>query len=113
MTIEAHMASDKYEKANVVKGPHVYKSIWTPVIGQELQVKPEYDNEHDKHAISVIMGDRTVGHLPQTISCDCATPLTPGVYWRPGVYNQNNAGPPGVYWRKYGTYIKFWQKIFL
>ena len=77
MKIEAHMASDKYEKASVVKEPHVYKSIWMPVICQELQVKPEDDNEHDKHAVSVIMGDRTVGHLPRTISCDCATPLTP------------------------------------
>ena len=47
MKIEAHMASDKYEKASVVKGHHVYKSIWTPVIGQELQFKPEDDNEHD------------------------------------------------------------------
>ena len=45
MKIEARMASDKYEKASVVKGHHVYKSIWTPVIGQELQVKPEDDNE--------------------------------------------------------------------
>ena len=56
---------------------YICKSIWTPVIGQELQVKPEDNNEHDKHAVSVIMDNRTVGHLPRTISCDCAMPLTP------------------------------------
>ena len=58
-----------------MKGHHVYKSIWTPVIGQELQVKPEDNNEHDKHTISVIMGDRTVGHLPRTTSRECAMKL--------------------------------------
>ena len=58
-----------YENASVVKDhDHIYKSIWTPVIGEELHTKLEEDNEHDKHAVAVILDDRTVGHLPCTIS---------------------------------------------
>ena len=51
-----------------MKGCHLYKSIWTPVIGQELLVKPEDDNKLDKHTVSVIMSDHTVGHIPHIIS---------------------------------------------
>ena len=58
----------KYEKVSVVKGCHLYKSIWMPVIGQELLVKPEDNNKLDKHTVSVIMSDHTVGHIPHTIS---------------------------------------------
>ena len=28
-----------YEKESVVRGHHVYKAIWTPVIGEELEVR--------------------------------------------------------------------------
>ena len=37
----------------VVRGHHVYKSIWTPVLGEELSVEPENGNEHDRYAMSV------------------------------------------------------------
>ena len=57
-----------YEKASVIKGHRVYKSIWMPVIGEELHTKLEKDIEHDKHAVAVILDDCTVGHLPYTIS---------------------------------------------
>ena len=33
-----------YEKESVVRGHHVYKAIWTPVIGDELEVRTEDDN---------------------------------------------------------------------
>ena len=49
------MASKKYEKVSVAPGQHVYKSVWTPVIGEELQVKLEEDNEQDEHAIAVFL----------------------------------------------------------
>ena len=57
-----------YEKSSVVKGHHVYKFVWTPVIGQELKTKLEEDNEHDKHAVAVLLDDQIVGHLPRSIS---------------------------------------------
>ena len=46
-----------YEKSSVVKGHHVYKFVWTPVIGQELKTKLEEHNEHDKHAVAVLLDD--------------------------------------------------------
>ena len=56
----------QYEKASVVKGHHIYKSVRTPVIGEELHTKLEKDNE--VHAVAVILDGSTVGHLPGTIS---------------------------------------------
>ena len=43
-----------YEKSSVVKGHHIYKFVWTPVIGEELQTKLEQNNEHDRHAVAVM-----------------------------------------------------------
>ena len=34
-----------YEKESVVRGHHVYKAIWTPVIGEELEVRTEDDSD--------------------------------------------------------------------
>lgn len=57
-----------YEKSSVVKGHHIYKFVWTPVIGEELQTKLEQNNEHDRHAVAVMRDDQIVGHLPRSIS---------------------------------------------
>ena len=37
------------EIQSTVRGHHIYKDIWTPVIGEELTVIPEENNEHDPH----------------------------------------------------------------
>ena len=58
----------RYEKVSVVKGHHIYKAVWTPVIGEELRTKLEKDNEHDEHAIAVILDGCTVGYLLRTVS---------------------------------------------
>ena len=31
---------------SVVRGHHVFKSVWTPSLGEVLSVKEEEDNEH-------------------------------------------------------------------
>ena len=64
----ASLGSDYYEKASVVKGHHIYKAIWTPVIGEELPAQAEDRNDHDEHAVAVTKGDCIVGHVPRTIS---------------------------------------------
>ena len=51
-----------------MEGHHIYKAVWTPVIGEELHTKLEKDNEHDEHTVAVILDGGTVGHLPRTIS---------------------------------------------
>ena len=44
----------------------IYKSIWTPIIGEKLVPEAQDDNEHDKHAVGVKDGC-VVGHLPRSI----------------------------------------------
>ena len=46
------MALASYEFLLVVRGHHVYKDIWTPVIDEELTIKKEDLNEHDRYALS-------------------------------------------------------------
>ena len=43
------------KETSVVRDQHVYtcKSIWTPVIGEELNLKCEESNEHDEYAVAV------------------------------------------------------------
>ena len=36
-------------KDSVVRGHHVYKTVWTPVIGGELNLEREESNEHDEY----------------------------------------------------------------
>ena len=53
-----------YEKESVVRGHHIYKikTVWTPVIGEELPVEREEDNQHDQHAVAVVKNGDIVGH---------------------------------------------------
>ena len=52
---------------SVVHGHHIYKDIWTSVIGEELTCRKEFGNIHDLHAVAVIRGGSVVGHVPRTI----------------------------------------------
>ena len=58
----------RYEKASVVKGHHIYKAVWTPVIGEGLHTQLEENNKHNEYTVVVILDGRTVGHLPGTVS---------------------------------------------
>ena len=59
---------------SVVCGHHIYKDIWTSVIGEELTCRKEFGNIHDLHAVAVIHGGSVVGHVPCTISMPCSVP---------------------------------------
>ena len=62
-------SDSSFEKASVIRGHHIYKSIWTPVVGEELALQREDGNDHDlKHGCSMKDGD-IVGHVPCSISC--------------------------------------------
>ena len=56
---------------SVVRGHHVYKSVWTPVIGEELYLEPEESNEHDKYAVAVRKDGEIVRHVPRSFSTFC------------------------------------------
>ena len=42
----------------------VYQDLSKPSIGENLVAKREFNNPMDKHAVKVVKGDETVGHLP-------------------------------------------------
>ena len=54
---------------SVVTGHHVYKTVWTPFIGEILGTEQEQaTNVHDRYAVSVMKKGKIVGHMPRTIS---------------------------------------------
>ena len=53
------------EFQSYIRGHHVYCSSWTPVIGEELVLKRQPDNEHSKHAVAVVKDGDVVGHVPE------------------------------------------------
>ena len=71
--------SSVFEKDSVVRGHHIYKVYWTPVIEVELTLITEDDSEHDEHAVAVVWYVRinVVGG---------ASNWRPGVNSRPGLY---------------------------
>ena len=56
---------DSLEIPSTVRGHHIYKTIWTPRIGEELAVIMEENNNHDRH---VTRNDDIVGHLPRELA---------------------------------------------
>ena len=38
MASEGSVSEDKHEEASVIRGHRVYKSMWTPVVGEELDL---------------------------------------------------------------------------
>ena len=62
-----------FELPSCVRGYHVYRDIWLPVIGDTLQCVRERTNSSDRYAVAVKKDTRSevVGHLPRRISRLC------------------------------------------
>ena len=68
-TLAAMGEAATWSKESVVRGHHVYKTVWMPYIGQCLRVSREENNDHDDYAISVINTSGTVvGHALRKMS---------------------------------------------
>ena len=48
------MSAFEHTIESVVRGFHVYKAIWVPVLDEVLQAKQEFDNEEDQYAVAVV-----------------------------------------------------------
>ena len=46
-----------------IKGHHLYKDIWIPKQGEQLDVLMEPDNRMDKFAVCVKINEKTVGQM--------------------------------------------------
>ena len=53
---------------SAVRGYRVYQDLWKPSIGEKLVAKRDFNNPMDKHAVKVVKGDETVGHLSRKFS---------------------------------------------
>ena len=47
-----------------IKGYHVYKSVWTPTLQEQVYGETEPHNPVDKYAVAVEKDEKVVGHLP-------------------------------------------------
>ena len=54
--------------ASAVRGYRVYQDLWKASIGEKLVAKREFNNPMGKHAVNVVKGDETVGHLSHKFS---------------------------------------------
>ena len=63
-TVHRSIMESVLEVDSCIRGHHVYRSIWTPIIGEQLSCKREFENETDLYAEAMIR-DRTtvVGHV--------------------------------------------------
>ena len=51
-----------------IRGHHVYKSAWTPVVGEILHTERETMNSFDPFAVATTQRGQIVGHMPRDIS---------------------------------------------
>ena len=59
-----------YLHESVVRGHHIYKRVWSPIIGEVLELLREEESEHDRFAVYLLKpGAVTVGHVPRELSC--------------------------------------------
>ena len=64
------MADSTFEMDSRIRGHHVYKTVWTPVIGEILSCEREEDNLHDLFAV------RARGHVhTYDVTCNHALRL--------------------------------------
>ena len=55
-----------------VRGHHVYKSIWSPTTGEELDCRRKPANTEDPYAVTVVRRSTVVGQVPRKISAACS-----------------------------------------
>ena len=59
---------DTYTLHSNVRGYHAYMNIWNSKLGDnDVEVKHEVNNEHDKFAIAIFHSKRIVGHVPKNL----------------------------------------------
>ena len=66
------MATTTYEMEAMIRGYHVYATVWDAQIGEELYCARETGNIRDPYAVAVKKADLTVGHIPMKISALCS-----------------------------------------
>ena len=59
-----HAEESIYLYESVIRGHHIFKSVWTPCLGEILLVGKEAGNHHDRNSVALLKADSTsVGHV--------------------------------------------------
>ena len=53
----------EFETESVIKGYHAYMNDGTPILGENVSILPEPENEIDEYAVGVTTEARVIGHL--------------------------------------------------
>ena len=68
MASEPTVEASCYEWSSYIRGYHDYQSVWTPSLGEMLQLKVEPTNPYDDFAVSIVKEGVVVGHVPLYVS---------------------------------------------
>ena len=49
---------------SVIRGRHIYKQIWRPLVKEILTLEREEDNNHDKFVVSLLKDATVLGYGP-------------------------------------------------
>ena len=72
MSASASANQVSYKKDSMIRGFHVYHSVWKPFIGEELCCMRELSNSQEPFSVAVMKGSIVVGHMPRKISSICS-----------------------------------------
>ena len=53
---------------SVVRGFHVYHTIWTPTVNEEHPTQREHGNTEDQYAVAITKNGVIIGHVPRELS---------------------------------------------
>ena len=56
----------------MVRGYHVYQSVWSPTAGEQLPCRKENGNIQDPFSVAIMERSNIVGHVPKKISSICS-----------------------------------------
>ena len=66
------VATTMYKMEAMIRGYHVYATVWDAQTGEELYCAKETGNIRDPYAVVVKKADITVEHVPMKISALCS-----------------------------------------
>ena len=59
--------TEEYTIKSVIRGHHVDKSNWHPILGEQLILEREDGNSLDRHTVSVMKGGAIISHVPREL----------------------------------------------
>ena len=66
------MATTTYKMEAMIRGYHVYVTVWDAQIGEKHYCARKTGNISDLYAVTVKKADLTVGYIPMKISALCS-----------------------------------------